>query len=327
MTYFPFLIQRIMNNNSIKNKRILTGGAMVLAVTASVYAQEKPFMQAGTAQPPPSSLLKMAATTNAVPAATSASTNAFASSITVPIDKFFNGKIPNALSDGKFNLNVRLRYEQANEEGVNSIAKNSYAPTIRTRFGYTTAELYGFQGMVEGVNISAIGPGSQCHNATPAPNHQADRPGVVADPQITRVDQVWFGYSYTNYFTGKVGEQRIVLDNQRFIGDVGWRQNMQTYDAVAAGSEPIKDLNLYYGYIWDVHRPFGNVGGLAAANTDFDSRSHLINLSYSGWKYGRFVGYTYLLDLQNCRWRMPVLRRVTAVTFARAAPLGDRVAL
>ena len=312
-----------MNSNLTKNKHILTGGALVLAVTTSVHAQEKPFMQAGTAQPPPSSLLKVAVTTNAVPASAGAGTNAFASSITAPIDKFFNGKISDALADGKFNLNVRLRYEQANEEGVNSITKNSYAPTIRTRFGYTTAELYGFQGMVEGVNVSAIGPEAN-YNAAGS-NHQADRP-VVADPQITRVDQAWFGYSYTNYFTGKVGEQRIVLDNQRFIGDVGWRQNMQTYDAAAASSEPIKDLNLYYGYIWDVHRPFGNVGGLAAANTDFDSRSHLINISYSGWKYGRFVGYTYLLDLQNAAGNANSSASYGGY-FAGAAPLGDRVAL
>jgi hypothetical protein len=42
-----------MNNKATQNKRILTGGALVLAVTASVHAQEKPFMQAGTAQSPP----------------------------------------------------------------------------------------------------------------------------------------------------------------------------------------------------------------------------------------------------------------------------------
>jgi hypothetical protein len=273
------------------DKKILTGGAIVLAATASVFGQQEPFMQAGTAQPPlPPSPPKIAASAQA-----GSGTNAVAAASN-PLDKFFNGKIPDAIAKGKFNLNVRLRYEQVDEEGVGAITKDSYAPTIRTRFGYTTAPLYGFQGMLEGANISVLGP-EHNYNAAGS-NGQGARP-VVADPPLTRLDQAWLAYSYANWIFVKVGQQQINLDNQRYIGDVGWRQNMQTYNAVSASSEPIEHLNLYYAYLWDVHRVFGDVGGLPAANTDFDSRSHLINLSYSGWKYGQFVGYTYLLDLHN----------------------------
>ncbi len=271
-----------MNKSSTRaHKKILTGGVFALAAITSAMAQPQPFMQAGTGQPP---LPKAGA---AKPAA-AASTNAVAD--------FFNGKIPDAIANGKINVNARLRYEQVNEEGVGAITKNSFAPTIRTRLGYTTASLYGFQAMVEGVNVSVIGP-EHNYNAAGS-NGQGARP-VVADPPLTKLDQAWAGYSYTNWLSLKAGRQPINLDNQRFVGDVGWRQNMQTYDAVTVGSEPLTDLDLYYGYLWDVHRVFGNVSGLPAANTDFDSRSHLINVSYSGWKYGRLVGYTYLLDLKN----------------------------
>lgn len=270
---------KMKNQNQTISKKILTGGALVLAAAASIYAQ--PFSLPGTAQPPAPKPAP------GKPAAV-VSTNA--------VEDFFNGKMPEALAKGKFNINVRLRYEQVDEEGVPAITKNSYAPTIRTRFGYTTAPLYGFQGMLEGVNVSVLGP-QHNYNAAGS-NGQGARP-IVADPPLTRLDQAWLAYSYTNLFRAKVGEQQINLDNQRFIGDVGWRQNMQTFDAISVGSEPVENLNLYYGYIWDVHRVFGNVDGLPAANKDFDSRSHLINLSCSGWKYGRFVGYTYLLDLHN----------------------------
>ena len=99
---------------------------------------------------------------------------------------------------------------------------------------------------------------------------------------------------------------------------------MQTFDAVTVGSEPVKNLNLYYGYIWDVHRVFGDVDGLAAANTDFDSRSHLINISYSGWKYGRFVGYTYLLDLHNAAGDANSCATYGGY-FAGQAPVTDKV--
>lgn len=258
---------------------------MALAASTSLFAQEKPFMQAGTSQPPPLTPPKAATGTNAV---AEASAN--------PVEKFFGGQIPDAIARGKFNLNVRLRYEQVDEDNQPPFTKNSYAPTVRTRFGYTTAPLYGFQGMVEGVNISALGPEFN-YNAAGV-NGQPARP-PVGDPPMTRLDQAWFGYSYTNFFSAKVGQQQINLDNQRFIGDAGWRQNMQTYDAVAVKGTPVPGLSLYYSFIWDVNRVYGNVSGLPAANQDFDSHSHLINISYSGWKYGRFVGYAYLLDLSN----------------------------
>jgi len=306
-------MKKIQTNN---RKKILTGGALVLAATASVFAQQKPFAAAGTAQPPmPPASARVAALASAGSATNSPASN--------PIGKFFNKEIPGALAKGKVNVNVRLRYEQADEEGVGAITKDSYAPTIRTRVGYTTAPLYGFQAMAEGVNVSVLGP-EHNYNAAGS-NGQGARP-VVADPPITRLDQAWLGYSYENWISAKVGEQQINLDNQRFIGDVGWRQNMQTYDAVSASSEPIDHLNLYYAYLWDVHRVFGNVGGLPAANTDFDSRSHLINISYSGWKYGRFVGYAYLLDLQNAAGAANSCATYGGY-FAGQAPVSDKVTL
>ncbi|MFZ0828235.1 MAG: alginate export family protein [Verrucomicrobiia bacterium] len=306
------------------NKTLLTGGAMVLAITASVFAQEKPFMQAGTSQPPPPLPTPPAA------APVAAGTNApVAAAFSNPVDKLFNGEIPDALAHGKFNLNVRLRYEQVDDNNVPGITKMSYAPTIRTRFGYTTAPLYGFQGMLEAVNISVIGP-EHNYNAAGS-NGQGARPSV-ADPPMTRLDQAWLGYASTNYvnFSAKVGQQQINLDNQRFIGDASWRQNMQTYEAAGAQVSPVKDLNVYYSYIWNVNRVYGDVSGLPAANHDFNSQSHLINISYSGCPYGRLVGYAYLLDLSNSA-PGPAANANSCATyggyFAGAAPVDDMLML
>ena len=223
---------------------------MLLAATTVAIAQPKAFMEAGTAQPPvpPSPPPKAIA-----PVAAAAGTNTAAATQTAPIDKFFNGRIPDAIAKGKFNLNVRLRYEQVDQDNTPGITKNSYAPTIRTRFGYTTAPLYGFQGMLEGVNVSVLGP-EHNYNAAGS-NGQGARP-VVADPPLTGLDQAWLGYGYTNWISAKAGRQRIDLDNQRFVGESGWRQNMQTFDAVSVGSEPVKHLNLYYSYLWDIHRVY-----------------------------------------------------------------------
>jgi hypothetical protein len=310
---------KITPETNNKTTQRLAGSALVLAIASSVYAQEKPFTQPGTALPVPPPPPPKAAAADAK-AATPAPTPEPGA-----IDKFFNGKIPEALAKGKFNLNARLRYEYVDQDGAAGITEASHAPTIRTRFGYTTAPLYGFQGMVEGENITVIGS-EQNYNAAGS-NKTPNKP-VVADPPTTELNQAWLSYNYTNWVAAKGGRQRIALDNHRFVGDVGWRQNMQTYDAAVIESKPLPDLSLYYGYLWEVHRVFGDVDGLprTSPNRDFDSDSHLVNISYSGWKYGRFVGYAYLLDLEN--------RAGTANScatyggyFAGAAPVSEKVSL
>jgi hypothetical protein len=99
---------------------------------------------------------------------------------------------------------------------------------------------------------------------------------------------------------------------------------MQTFEAFGVEAAPVKDLNLRYNYVWDVHRVYGDVSGLPAANTDFDSRSHLANVSYSGWQYGRFAGYAYLLDLSNGAGNANSCATYGGY-FAGAAPINDRV--
>lgn len=252
-----------------------------MAFAASVFAQAKPFSLPGTGQPPVSPTPPTAATLAAPAASAEKGT----------LDSFFNGKLPDAIAQGKFSLNARLRYEFAEDD---RFAKDSNAATLRTRFGFTTAPLHGFTAMLEGENIAVLGPE---HNFNAAgSNGQGARP-PVADPPATELNQAWLAYNYDDQVGAKLGRQRIALDNHRFIGDVGWRQNMQTFDAVSATFTPIQEVSLYYGYLWEVNRVFGDVSGLPVANRDFESDSHLFNVSYAPFDYGRFVGYAYLLDL------------------------------
>ena len=92
------------------------------------------------------------------------------------MEKFFNGKIPEAFTKGKFNLNMRFRYEFADQS---NLPEDSNAATLRTRFGFTTAPLYGFQAMIEGENVVALNDYDN-YNAAGS-NGQPGRP-VVADP-------------------------------------------------------------------------------------------------------------------------------------------------
>lgn len=280
----------------------LSGGLL-----PSAMAQQKPYSLPGTGLPVPPPAPKAVApatppTTPTPPTPAAATATAAAPSPAQAaeqgtLNSFLNGKLPEAIGKSKISIDARLRWEFADQQpiGAGPELKESNAITLRTRFGLTTAPLYHFQAMIEGENVAVIGPADN-YNAAGS-NGQGDRT-VIPDPPTTELNQAWVSYSNWDT-TVKAGRQRLVLDNHRFVGDVGWRQNMQTYDLAGIENKSLKDLALYYGYIWDVHRVFGDVDGLPAANRDFSSDSHVVNASWTGWKYGRFVGYSYLFDLEN----------------------------
>jgi hypothetical protein len=54
-----------------------------------------------------------------------------------------------------------------------------------------------------------------------------------------------------------VGRQRIVLDDHRFVGEVGWRQNEQTFDALRVVNRSVPHLTLDVTYLDQVNRVFG----------------------------------------------------------------------
>src|SRR3546814_5565634 len=47
-----------------------------------------------------------------------------------------------------------------------------------------------------------------------------------------------------------VGRQRINLDDQRFVGSVGWRDNEQTFDVVRIENSSIRNLKIDLTYAW-----------------------------------------------------------------------------
>lgn len=193
-------------------------------------------------------------------------------------------KLVNALTKGKFNLNVRYRYEMVDQDGISRIA---HANTLRTRLGYTTGEFHGFSAKVEGENIVPIG--KDRFNSTT--NGNTTFP-TVADPSETEFNQVWLRYAGIPKTAVTGGRQRIIFDNARFIGNVGWRQNEQTFDSAQINYSGLPDTKLNYVYLWKVNRIFGD----DSLNGNFRMSSHLVNASFDGFKIGKLTAYAYLLD-------------------------------
>lgn len=203
--------------------------------------------------------------------------------------------LSDAVTGGKPSLNARLRYEHGDMDGRD----DSDAFTLRTRLGYTTAPYKDFHAMIEFENVSALA-GMDDYNQA-GTNTGAGGRTVIADVEGSELNRAFLAYQ-ANDFLIKAGRQRIILDNARFIGNVGWRQNEQTFDAVSVKNTGIDDWILYYGYISRVNRIFGEDNGSgpagAAANAArFDSNAHVLNISYKPFPAWGIVGYAYLLDL------------------------------
>lgn len=125
-------------------------------------------------------------------------------------------------------LEVRARYE-AVEQG----ALEADAATVRVRAG-AQAALGALTLIAEGEATLAL---ADEYNAFPFPlaNESQRRPqyAVVPDPENAELNRLQLRYAEgKNAIT--VGRQRINLDDQRWVGAVGWRQNEQTFDAVRA---------------------------------------------------------------------------------------------
>lgn len=219
--------------------------------------------------------------------------------------------LEDAFAKGTISFDARLRWEHATQSNL----KDSNAETLATRFGFTTAPLHGFTAMLQGENVASLGNPDD-YNAAGTNPGGAGRT-VIADPTVTDLNQAWLSYAAPGA-TLKVGRQRIVLDNARFVGDVGWRQNMQTFDAADLTAAPAKDLSFFYGYIWRVSRVFGN----KSPQPDFTGNIHLINATYSGLPFGKLTGYAYLLDFDNSA---PNSSDTYGASLAGAAPVDAGV--
>ena len=191
------------------------------------------------------------------------------------------------LKESKIILNVRPRYETADQDGRD----DSNAVTLRTRLGFKTGSFNGISALIEMEDIRVIGSEGN-FNPYPQPGRT-----VIADPEGTELNRAQV--SITGFDTTTIiGRQRIILDNARFIGNVGFRQNEQTYDAVTVTNQSIPDFIFYYGYIDTVHRIFGD-DAPQPAQREFKSSSHLIKMDYKGQKSTKLTLYAYLLDLNN----------------------------
>lgn len=190
-----------------------------------------------------------------------------------------------SLRESDFIVDMRLRYEGVEQQGF---AQDAEALTSRVRAGLQTAPWYKTSFLAEAV---WIGDPVDDYNSTTNGNTQYP---VVADPaNFTAMNRFEVINKSLDHTTLTAGRQRIVLDDQRFVGNVGWRQNEQTFDALRAQLAG-PNIKADVAYATQVNRVFGPDSPAGRWHGDVV----LANVAKT-WKAGTLTVFDYYLDVDE----------------------------
>jgi len=198
--------------------------------------------------------------------------------------------IGNLIDGGKVSVNFRYRYEWVDDDDFDEDAN---ASTVRSRLTLQSGAWQNFAFLAEFDDIREVGADDFNAGEGNTPG-RTDYP-VVADPEGTEVNQAYIDYKGIGRTTLRFGRQRINLDNQRFVGGVGWRQNEQTYDAFSVTYDHDR-FDLFYAYVEEVQRIYGS--DVPAGDHDQDG-THLLNARTDIAGIGTLAGYYYHIDNED----------------------------
>ncbi|MBP6748640.1 MAG: alginate export family protein [Xanthomonadaceae bacterium] len=183
-----------------------------------------------------------------------------------------------------FEWDLRARHERVADDAFSPTAD---AATLRLRAGLRAEFGGGWSALLEAEGIADTGDG---YNS--GANGETKYPAVI-DPEGMEWNQAWVGWKNPQV-GATVGRQRLMFDNQRWIGNVGWRQNEQTFDAAEIEVKPGAAWTLRYAWLDRAHRVSGDDARDPLAR-ERDLSTHLLNAAFKHGKQ-QWTGYAYLHD-------------------------------
>jgi hypothetical protein len=193
---------------------------------------------------------------------------------------------------GAVKLDMNYRWENVNEDNKLDPAtglpaakqpRTANGNTARLRAGLLSPVFFGLQGYAE-----FEGNWAMQHDFN---SLRTGKTGfsTIADPEKAELNQLWLSYNGIPDTIIKGGRQRIKFDDDRYIGNVGWRQMEHTYDSVLIThtNQQLFGLVINAGFI-------GNLQTITSTTENLDAP--ILNVSYKLGDYGNIIGYGYWLD-------------------------------
>lgn len=193
--------------------------------------------------------------------------------------------IVGAIGEYKPIVDLRMRYEAVEQT---PLVNDAEAGTFRARLGLETGKAWNTSVLIEGEFVT---PWLTDYRPDPTVPTMITYP-VVPDPEAYELNRFHFTNTSIANTTITLGRQRINIDDQRFIGNVGWRQNEQTFDALRVVNKPGGgNLTLDFTYSNRVNRAFGD----DSPQGDYKGDLFFGNTAYQ-FKVGKLTAFGYLLD-------------------------------
>ena len=217
-----------------------------------------------------------------------------------------------AVIGGKAGIDLRYRFEHVEQD---SFDKDANASTLRFRMNYKTGSWRGWTGFGEFDYIGHLLFKDFNSGGGTSPG-RVEYP-VVADPKGADLNQLYLDYNGMDRLRVRLGRQRILLDNQRFVGGVGWRQNEQTYDGIGFTYNQSEKNKIFYSYIGQVNRIFSD--RVPAGKNDMNT--HFLNGKFALGERWNLVPYVYYIDNDD----VPAFSTNTiGARFTGNVPIGER---
>lgn len=209
--------------------------------------------------------------------ATAISGLALSSAVSVQAESF-----DSLYKDGSMDISFRYRVESADVEGG---ADAALANTLKSRATIKTGSVYGLSVLVEGDNTLHVTDDFYDNGDNGNANTDYD---LILDQETTQLNQAYLQYAIEGT-TIKAGNQRILLDNQRHVGGVGFRQDEATFDAISVNSK-VADATVFAAVA-------NNRNTITNANTEEDIV--LVNAKYAFGKDLTATAFFYGIETES----------------------------
>lgn len=185
---------------------------------------------------------------------------------------------------GKLLLDVRSRLEKFDTSG-----SDATAGSIRMRLGWQQPLAKGLTALIE---LEAVGApiDDYADGVHPLPSR-----ATIPDPEMHELNRASLAWAPSQRLGVEIGRQRIVIGNSRYIGNSGWRQNEQTFDAIKVSARPSKAVTFTYAYMSRVNRPLGRKSPQGVWRGDV----HFAQAETSLGAIGRASAFGLLTDFDN----------------------------
>ena len=187
-------------------------------------------------------------------------------------------------STGTLILDARARLEH-----FDTTSADATAGSVRVRLGWKQPLAKGLTGLVE---LEAVGApiDDYADGVHPSPGR-----AVIPDPEILELNRASLTWEPSRRLGAEVGRQRIILGNSRYVGNIGWRENEQTFDGVRFWAKPNPGVTVTYAYVSRVNRPLGTKSPQGVWRGDV----HLAQIETDLGAIGKASVFALLTDFDN----------------------------